>query len=169
MTTQPTFQDHSQVFCGQINLARSRYSSDQFCTLLANIKGEFIFFLTEPWLSKKGKVTGLPKNVKLYYVSGKGKTRAAIVASNGVNLWLRHEFSDNDMVTCSWAVTDYREDIFVVSAYCDVKKPILSTVAQKLMDHVQNDSRQLLFTCDSNSHSVIWNSVLNQREARGEA
>ena len=159
----------TKVYCGQINLAKSRYSTDEFSLLLSAFKGEFIYFLQEPWI-RRGKLMGMPRNTKLYYIAGKDGSvpRAAIIASAGLNLWIRHEYSDPDCITCSWAVEDFPRDIFLVSAYCDIKKPLLSPTLLKVFNSIGGTGTQAVISLDANAHSATWQHTMARRDPRGE-
>ena len=94
------------------------------------------------------------------------KPRAAIFASNNLNVWGVPHYTNRDMATVVWLVDNQPfKKVYITSTYhMDTtnkpqgeKLPVISPVLQNLINHCKREKSELIILADTNSHSVMWN------------
>jgi len=124
----------------------------------------FVICLQEP-PTKNGKVSGFGLQHPVYYDVKCNKPRAAIFASNDLNLWLLPEYTEGDMVSCVWRNGEV--DVVVVSVYMDITKDcVVPPKLDRLVRTYQRKGVELLICADTNAHSPLWGS--RDANRRGE-
>ena len=88
-------------------------------------------------------------------------SRAAIIASKTINMWLDPDLSDRDTATCQFKAND-GELIRIASVYCDINKPVSSYSQLSKLTSKSN----VVIGSDTNAHSELWGSDSSNK--RGE-
>ena len=93
------------------------------------------------------------------------KPRAAIVATKDVSLWpLPDEYTTPDVVACLWKTgVDRFPEIVLVSVYADGLQDAVSPELERLVAYCGSKNLPCIIGADSNSHSVLWGSEINNQ------
>ena len=144
----------------QINANKCRLANDAICKLMReNI--HCIYLITEPYITKYGKIPGLPRNYSFY---GTSSSRAIIIAPTIMPLFMCHELSSKDYTVCLY--DDGTSKMFFCSVYLDqVIREVVSQQMTKIMDFFEAEKVQAILSLDTNAHSVFWNC--DETDSRG--
>ena len=91
--------------------------------------------------------------------------RAAIFASNNLDIWGVPQFTNRDLATAVWLVKGAPfQKVYIASCYHmdttsepDSRRlPVIDPLLDKLFDHCRAEGAQLVLLSDTNAHSVLW-------------
>ncbi len=121
----------------------------------------FIGLVQEPHLSGRGRIVGIPREIKVYADHG-AQPRAAIFSFNN-DLLFCPTFSGRDVSTCLMRLND-KMSIYISSVYLDILVNELPEPFRRLLDN--SNGIQILAGIDTNAHSGLWGSP--DTNTRGE-
>ena len=122
--------------------------------------------IQEPNITEKKMVSFLPDRNLIYHRSN-DRPRAALFATNGLNLVPNSAYMDKDMATALWITKDDRVPyIMVTSVYMDGTDKTLPEKLEKLVGFCSREGLELIILADSNSHSPFFGG--DETNGRGE-
>ena len=150
----------------QLNLHKASMASMLAGQTMEGAK-QRIMMLTEPY-TVQGKVVNMPRRCTVIYDrSGKPDApppRAAIVASPDLQVNSMDSWCNRD---CAVALAKIQnKQTLLISVYRDIKKPVVESWLQDLMDMANDKNLPVLICMDSNAHSDLFGPDNN---VRGEA
>ena len=148
--------------CWQINMQHSKAATAELVKRLQDTPTDAltIVLMQEPWING-GKMRGLGglTGMKALHV---GKTaRAGLIFKGNGHVWLVPEFSSNDI--CTAVLKTDSSEVYFASVYCDINMAIKNELLINLTDFCNKNSKELILGMDSNAHSVLTGSELNNR------
>jgi hypothetical protein len=142
----------------QLNLMHCKVAVANLVQQLSSEGNPVITLVQEPHVSGKGKIVGIPSNIKV--MAAGLKPRAAILTKD-VDLWLCDSFSDRDVTTCLGKIGN--KETYICSLYLDGTK---MTFPEKFLNLLASrGDRSILIGIDTNSHSTLWGC--DNTDARG--
>ncbi|XP_043071893.1 uncharacterized protein LOC122322821 [Drosophila grimshawi] len=142
----------------QINLHHSKAASAALMLRLAG-GGDDIVLVQEPWVIG-GKVCGLGnKNYKLLVAGNEGKKRTCILAKKHLNIFLLHNFSNDDNTAVSLELQSASVRLLSVYMAYDSAGPPPDETTRSLVQECEKHSIGLIIGCDANAHHTQWGST----------
>ena len=155
---------HSSIGCYQINLGKGELATANVSQCLAESDGSLLAFFQEPYVTRSGKI---PSTGGLQVFSATGP-RAAIVASPDLKVWSMPSYTTSDVVACTWITgSALCPEIILISVYADINKDAVPQELKHIMYHCNNRNVPMLICADSNAHSILWGSPVNN--GRGDS
>lgn len=149
------------MFVKQLNLNKSKLAWHNLCQMLQKEKQPSIFCLQEPYYTKNGLLTGIPKNYRWF---GSSNSRGIILAHSSIDLIYSNEFSAEDITVCYMNSSNR----FFASIYLDIHKDPIHPKMIEMAEYFAVSKSSALLCLDSNAHSeAFWNSF--DTNARGES
>ena len=147
------------IRCAQCNLHHCKEANGLFNDwMTSNDKtgNTKIGFLQEPY-TYENNIAFFDKNLNIFAYTGRKKTRAAIVASKNLPIWLLNQFTNEDVVSVALR-SDNKIYVFC-SVYMDFNEnnppPDL---LKNLSLHCFRNSWGLFIGTDANAHHTLWGS-----------
>ena len=122
-------------------------------------KDDYICLITEPY-GNKNRVGAVPSGAKTISY-GKSQTRAAIMFSSEVGLLHIESLCNED---CAVGLLKLDGVLtLIVSTYLDIKKDVVPTWLDDIVEYAKKRGYALLIGMDSNAHSVLFGPESNSR------
>ena len=125
----------------------------------------FVAFVQEPYVYN-GSTVGLNSVGKVLFSNSKndGNIRSCILHSFNLNMWLIPDLSDGDLTIGAMKIDGTLT--YFASFYLDINHSIADSSMVATLSEINKRKIPCLMSGDSNSHSTIWTSPLNN--SRGD-
>ena len=152
------------VCCYQINLGKGELATANVSQCLAESDGSLLGFFQEPYTTRSGRIPSLGG----LQVFSANVPRAAIVATPDMQLWPMPGYTSADVVAVTWITGQALcPEIILISVYADINKDAVPPELKHIMNHCNARCVPMLICADSNAHSVLWGSPMNN--GRGDS
>ena len=159
----------SGTLLAQINLQKKDECNDDLVRYIKDKQVErhsILIGIQEPHISSKKQISFLPDRNLIYHRSN-DRPRAALFATNGLNIVPNSAYMDKDMATGLWITKDSRMPyIMVTSVYMDINDKELPPRLVNLVEYCRRQKMELLILTDSNSKSPFYGGL--ESNDRGE-